>query len=849
MSRVTAEMEEEVSERDLFAPQGQELLPEILPGGAATAQRPVPRRPWRRRLRQVGDRQFAALQAAVALESDRGAFALVAPVALGTGALTYFWAKAEPAWPHLLLGLAALCAIIRLAGDRRLLRLAAVMSLLIVAGATTAKVETWRTGTRLLGSDISTRLTGRVVDIDHLSNGRVRLVLDVLFTERPALHYQPQRVRVSTARLPEGVVAGSVVTGLAQLHPPSGPIRPGGYDFAFESYFAGVGAAGFFMGKPDVVTAAAPPPLSVRATATADNIRNAIAERIRATIGGPEGEIAAALMVGVRAGIPEDVNESLRRTGLAHILSISGLHMALVAASVMVVLRLGMALFPGFAATHPTKKYAAGAALVVLSAYLFVSGFEVAAVRSFVMLAVMLIAVLFDRQALTMRNLAIAATLVLLVTPHEVVGPSFQMSFAATAALVAGYSGWTSRRQSGGSSHVGRPIWLRAGSWASAGIGGIAATAVIAGVATSIYGVWHFQRISPFTLFANLAVTPIVSFIIMPFGLLAAAAMPFGLDGPFLHIMGQGIAAMLSVTNYLSLRSPIDAVGAVPGLAVGLITIALLISTLTTTRLRFVALPFLGFGLMSGIGRTYPDIFITEDARLVGVRTADGALLINRDRPNRFTIEGWQRAIAATILVKPAIIDDAKLDRKIDSKDKNQIKDMSQSNELASDLQSRLSYDDAQDMVAGAVEDAFTCKGPLCTVRLPDFGVIAVAANAWTTQQVCRSAALVVVQSPRSRFLCKTGSANLISAKLLSRYGAATVTFNRYASASSLNAGSASAEAPPFSVEYSISEPYRPWHDHRQFSREARGLEAHVRSQSQRPTQADLNPVTSDQTQ
>ena len=153
-----------------------------------------------------------------------------------------------------------------------------------------------------------------------------------------------------------------------------------------------------------------------------------------------EGEIAAALVAGVRAGIPEDVNEALRRTGLAHILSISGLHMALVAATIMAVLRFGFAFFPDFASRHPVKKYAASAALVALAVYLFISGSAVAAERSFIMIGVMLTAMLFDRAALTMRNLAISAIAIIAVSPHEVAGPSFQMSFAATAALIGAYA-------------------------------------------------------------------------------------------------------------------------------------------------------------------------------------------------------------------------------------------------------------------------------------------------------------------------------------------------------------------------------------------------------------------------
>jgi len=157
---------------------------------------------------------------------------------------------------------------------------------------------------------------------------------------------------------------------------------------------------------------------------------------------GAEGEIAAALIVGVRAGIPDEINEAMRRTGIYHIISISGLHMALVAGTIMVCCAAPSRCSRNFSARRPVKKYAPPPHFSSIAAYLIISGIVVAAERSFIMLAVMLIAVLFDRAALTMRNLAISAIAVILVSPHEGGRPSFQMSFAATAALVGAYASW-----------------------------------------------------------------------------------------------------------------------------------------------------------------------------------------------------------------------------------------------------------------------------------------------------------------------------------------------------------------------------------------------------------------------
>ncbi|MET0574476.1 MAG: ComEC/Rec2 family competence protein, partial [Mesorhizobium sp.] len=258
-------------------------------------------------------------------------------------------------------------------------------------GLLIAKFESWRAGTKVIGTEISTRLTGRVVLIEHQANGRVRLTIDVTVTARPVLRYAPDRVCVSAPN----TGWGSLPVGVARLRPPSGPVRPDSYDFSFESYFDGIGANGFFLSGPDLVEASATPGFAARLLAAVENAHATLARHIRERIGGVEGEIAAGLVVGVRAGIPEPVNEALRRTGLAHILSISGLHMALVAATIMGTLRAGFALFPDFASQRPVKKYAASAALVAIAVYLFISDSAVAAERSFIMLAVMLTALLF----------------------------------------------------------------------------------------------------------------------------------------------------------------------------------------------------------------------------------------------------------------------------------------------------------------------------------------------------------------------------------------------------------------------------------------------------------------------
>ncbi len=533
------------------------------------------------------------------MELDRGIAFLLVPVFLACGVIIYFSLANEPdfARPIAVVVLMAFCAAVSRSWSKT--HLCFMAGLLCALGLLAAKAETWRAGTQILGSEIQTRLTGRVVSLDRMANGRIRLTIDVISTARPKLRYAPERVRLSARKIPAEMTAGSMATGYVRLLPPTGPVRPDSYDFSFDSYFSGIGASGFFLGNPKIIPSD-DSPLAARLSSAIENARESIADHIRASIGGAEGEIAAALIVGVRAGIPEEINEAMRRTGIYHIISISGLHMALVAGTIMALLRGAFALFPDFSSRRPVKKYAAAAALLSIAAYLVISGVVVAAERSFIMLAVMLAAVLFDRAALTMRNLAISAIAVIVVSPHEVVGPSFQMSFAATAALVGAYAGWSDYRAGRATSPPPRrslPGFLTRKFLLA--MGGLAMTSIIAGSATVLFAIWHFQRVSPLSLFANLAIMPIVSLVVMPFAVLGALAMPFGADGPFLYVMGKGLTAMIALSAWISERSPIDAVGLISLQSVLLVTVALVIATMATTWLRLAALPFALAGVLT----------------------------------------------------------------------------------------------------------------------------------------------------------------------------------------------------------------------------------------------------------
>ena len=248
---------------------------------------------------------------------------------------------------------------------------------------------------------------------------------------------------------------------------------------------------------------------------------------------GDRGSIASALITGKRDAISAPVNDAMYISSLAHVLSISGYHMAVVAGIVFFFIRAALALVPSLASRQPIKKWAAAAALVAATFYLLLSGAEVATQRSFIMIAIVLIGVMVDRPALTFRTLTVAAFAVLLLAPEAVVHPSFQMSFAATLALIAAYQYGLPWRAEADTS-----LGARVALWGGREIAGLILASLVAGLATTPYAAFHFHRLAPYGVLANLLAMPVVSAVVMPMGILGVLAMPFGFDALFWQLMG-----------------------------------------------------------------------------------------------------------------------------------------------------------------------------------------------------------------------------------------------------------------------------------------------------------------------
>jgi competence protein ComEC len=240
----------------------------------------------------------------------------------------------------------------------------------------------------------------------------------------------------------------------------------------------------------------------------------------------------------------------------------SGYHMAVVAGIVFFLIRAGLALIPSLGNRYPIKKWAASGAIIAAAFYLLLSGAEVATQRSFIMIAIVLAGVIVDRAALTFRTLAVAAIVVLLLAPQAVVHPSFQMSFAATLALIATYQRalpWQPDRDS--------PLGRRVALWGAREVTALLLASLVAGLATTPYAAYHFHRLAPYGVLANLLAMPVVSALVMPMGILGVVTMPFGFDAVFWRLMGDGIDWMIRVALWVSALP--GAVGRMPAFGTG----------------------------------------------------------------------------------------------------------------------------------------------------------------------------------------------------------------------------------------------------------------------------------------
>ena len=456
---------------------------------------------------------------------------------------------------------------------------------------------------------------------DQPARGRVRLTMAV----RDAASGQARKIRVNVPldTIKPAMAEGATLAMRVRLMPPAPPMLPGGYDFARAAWFKGLAATGSVIGDIEVVHAA-------NQDRAIPAIQRMLSGHVRDRLSGSPGSIAAAFASGDRGGISEADEEAMRDSGLTHLLSISGLHVsAVIGAGYLIALKL-LALWPGLVLRVRLPVVAAGIGALAGIGYTLLTGAEVPTVRSCVGAVLVLIALALGRDALSIRMVAVAAFFVMLFWPEALIGPSFQMSFAAVIAIVAFHNTgpvrrFLSPREESWLIQMGRRALM------------LLATGFVIEIALMPIVLFHFHRAGVYGALANVIAIPLVTFISMPLIAIALMFDLLGLGAPFWWVAGKSLELLLFIAQTTA-EQP-GAVKLMPQMS--WLNYALFLSgalwlALWKGRYRLLgSMPAAAATLML-LMTPIPDVLISNDGRHVGITvqdpaTGDHALLSLRD--------------------------------------------------------------------------------------------------------------------------------------------------------------------------------------------------------------------------
>ena len=572
-------------------------------------------------------------------------------VAFGTGVACYF---ALPVEPPVWVGAVALAVVVPgcwLLRGRDLPLTVGILLAAVAAGFLAGQIRTAQFDGRMLPSPIERALFVGVIDQIELQPAGQRVTLREVDIKDLPRKATPARMRVKTVVAQPELRIGQKVGGVATLSAPAGPAEPGAFNFRRQAFFDDLGATGFGYGRLKVLKEPGDGRFGGVTSAIADQIhatRAAIAQRIRSQLPEATGAIAIALTVGDQTALrAADIN-AMRDSGLAHLLSISGLHIAIAAGLFFFGLRFALAFVPWVALRYPVKKWAAVLAIIAAVLYAGLAGWTPPTQRSLLMTGIALLAIILDRSPISLQLVAWAAALILMFQPETLLGASFQMSFAAVFALVVVFDRlgpWFAAR---------RQAWGEGATWDAklfAVIGNAClwlattiVTSFIAGLATLPFALFHFDRLSSYGVVANAIAVPLTAFWIMPTAALSLLLMPFGLEGWALQLMGWGCDLLLWVAHWVAgWPGAIAVLPAMPTMVLPVVAIGLLWLGMAHGRWR----AFGAVAIMAGIASSWlvprPDILVSPSGKLAAFRTPDGDLMLSSNRAERLVRETWLR--------------------------------------------------------------------------------------------------------------------------------------------------------------------------------------------------------------
>jgi len=569
-----------------------------------------------KRLTSAAKRQFTAQQQR---------FFLWTPTMLMPGIMAFF---ALPTDPPALLPPIILIMLLSLWFATRKTRLRFFLTplMLITLGFTAAHLRAQSQAMPMITKEMRYREVTAQVEMVEPVDKKLKLTLIHPSIEHLPPDQTPPRIRLTLRGEQESFRAGDEVRLKATLLPLPAPTMPDGFDFARFYFFNGIGGTGYGLSRAEKISEAQAAPLSMRI----NNLRHAIGEDMRNRMDAPFGAVAAAMTIGESGPIPEKINENLRDSGLYHILSISGFHLAVVTGIVFATIRLLLSLYPTLALRVNTKKIAGVLALLAAFAYLALAAYPIPAQRSFITVAFVFIAILFDRRGISLRSLCFAAIMLLLLFPESVYSASFQLSFAATLAIVALYENWPLPTPHSRLARI--PYYFL----------GILLSSLAASLATAPFVIYDFNRLSLLGILSNMLVLPLASIIIMPAIILAVLLMPLGLSGLAYAPLQWGIEQMLTIAD-ITTRMPLASIR-LPSLTdhgVCLAAIGLLWICLWRGHFRWWGIPMLLLSLAT-ISQHQPiDMFISSGVKQVLARLPDGTYTALKGTDRSYAVQSW----------------------------------------------------------------------------------------------------------------------------------------------------------------------------------------------------------------
>lgn len=415
-----------------------------------------------------------------------------------------------------------------------------IVSLSMLSGIGLAKLKALSISSGFVNKETRPiMIEGWVSAVEPSSSG-VRLRILTHAVEGMTARERPREVRL-THRASLMVSPGRFVRCLAVIRPPPGPSIPGDYNFRRQAWFEQLHGVGYVQGRCRGGTLGSPSDTLTAWRVSIASKRRELATHINEVIGNRAGGFAAALVSGDRSFMRPEDRAALREAGLAHLLAISGLHMGIVCGLVYLIAFKGLARIEWLALRVPLQKPAAIIALVSGVSYLIMSGASVSTQRALIMAALVFIAVLINRNAISLRTYAIAMIVVIALQPDSVMGPGFQMSFAATGVLIAIYETWRDHRTHAPQGFGSKQVFA---------MKSLVVTSVAAGLATSPYALFHFDRVATYGIFANLLAMPIITFVSAPSAALSLLLLPFGLAEYGLRAFGWSLELVLSIAHW-----------------------------------------------------------------------------------------------------------------------------------------------------------------------------------------------------------------------------------------------------------------------------------------------------------